>query len=229
MQGDLHHRRRVGHRRARPRGCSPRAAGASGSPTSTPPGSPRHRRGMRRVRTTHVMDVRDRDAWVRVARRLHRRRRAARRAVQQCRHRRWADRSTETAFDEIDRIDRDQPRRRDQRRADRPCLSGADARLVPAQHRVGLGDLRLGRARDLFGDQVRGARADRSARRRMARAGDQGTRARSRLHRHAAARRHRAEHQPLDSRDGDRRGAGADQRRYSGARRRGTRSTATAC
>ena len=74
----------------------------------------------------------------------------------------------EVDFDELDRADRDQPGRRDERRADRLCLSGeGSAGFVPAQHRQRFGDLWLGRAGDLFRDQVRRARADRGARRRM--------------------------------------------------------------
>ena len=65
---------------------------------------------------------------------------------------------------------------------------------------VGVGDLRLGRARGLFGDQVRRARADRGARRRMGTAtGSRCAIDHAELHRHAVAQRPVGGSQPARS------------------------------
>ena len=153
---------------------------------------------------SYTMDVRDRAAWTDEPQRFHQQiGRAARRAVQQCRDRhRRPDRADELRGHGPGR--RDQFGRRAQRRQDRACLSQGDAGVVPAQHRERLGDLRHVGAGGLFGDQVRRARADRGARRRMVWRRDQGPRPDPRLHRHAAAARADRGQQPEHPRGGAR-------------------------
>ena len=204
-QGDLHHRRRIGHRpggraAVRARGLAGRARRRQRARACARP----RRCCPRAWSSTYMMDVRDRDAWAASLDDFTAsQRRAARRAVQQCRdrHRRPARRD-ELRGHRPRR--RDQPGRRAQRRADRPCLSRERRRdracSTPPRASAIYGSSGLAvYSATKFG----GARADRGARRRMVTAtASRCATLMPELHRHAAARRRRsAARNRIDPRD----------------------------
>ena len=129
MQGDLHHRRRIGHRprdraAVRARGWRVGLADVNAARAGRDRGAAARRDRRRPI----TMDVRDRDAWVDSARRLHRPAAGGSTCCSTTPGSPTGGPLAETRFDEIDRVIAINLIGVAQRRADRPCLSEARRR-----------------------------------------------------------------------------------------------------